>query len=467
MELKLPQLWGAGMRPQKAADLLRTIQALAGALAPSVISGRSSGFDRAGYIKISGLHPFALTRKRLTIGDPSGPGLISEIVEQGRSFARALPLGGSNATELSSDAFIRFPTTVPSIRISDQWIGRVFDALLQPLDGGGAMQCGDTAYPIHASPPVPGQREALGSRIETGVRAINLFATCRKGQRLGIFAGSGVGKSSLLSMLLRHSTYDVAVVALIGERGREVRDFVEGHMGKDRLRKACVVAATSDVSPILQRDAAYIALTLAEFFRDQGRSVLLLFDSITRFCLALRETILNSGQPPASRGYPPTVFSELAKLLERAGPGPTRLGGSMTAFFNVLVEGDDLTEPVADSVRGILDGHIILDRQISEAGRYPPIDVIRSLSRNASEGNSYHENALIRRAREILQTRSAVQELIHLGAYRKGADPQIDLALMVSPLIEELLVQAVDEPSCIVDDFLRLEEIFSSINRSF
>lgn len=288
------------------------------------------------------------------------------------------------------------------------------------------------------------RRARLGPRLDLGVRALDCFTTCRQGQRLGLFAGSGVGKSTLLAMLAKGAACDVTVLALVGERGREVREFLEDDLGPDGLARSVVVVATSDSPPLLRRQAAQSAMAVAEYFRDQGKSVLLLMDSLTRYCLALREIGLAAGEPPATRGYPPSVFAELPKLLERAGPGqerPDGPAGHITALFTVLVEGDDHNEPVADAVRGILDGHVILDRRIAESGRYPPIDVLRSLSRAASGCLDTEETALVRRARGILAVHADIADLVRLGAYRRGTDPVADEAIALAPRIEAMLRQ--------------------------
>jgi flagellum-specific ATP synthase len=300
----------------------------------------------------------------------------------------------------------------------------------------------------------------LGPRIDLGVRALNIFTTCRQGQRLGLFAGSGVGKSTLLSMLARQTVCDVTVVALVGERGREVREFIEDDLGAEGLARTALVVATSDASPLMRREAAYSAMTIAEHFRDQGRSVMLLMDSVTRFCFALREIGLAAGQPPATRGYPPGVFAELPKLLERAGPGPPRPGGSghITAIFTVLVDGDDMNEPVADAVRGFLDGHIILDRKIGEQGRYPAIDILRSLSRAVPACNSDAENALVAKARAMLAIHGEIADLVRLGAYKAGTDKAADDALAIVPRIEALLAQTRTERTSLPDGFARLAD---------
>jgi flagellum-specific ATP synthase len=281
-------------------------------------------------------------------------------------------------------------------------------------------------------------RSRLGPRLSLGVRALDLFTTCREGQRLGLFAGSGVGKSTLLAMLAQQAACDVVVLALVGERGREVREFIEDDLGP-ALTRAVVVVATSDQPPLVRRECAYAAMTVAEYFRDQGKSVVLLMDSVTRFCLALREIGLASGEPPATRGYPPSMFAELPCLLERAGPG---IGsGSITGLFTVLVEGDDHNEPIADAVRGILDGHAILDRRIAEGGRYPAIDVLRSLSRTVPGCLKPEEATAMLDARAILSVHTDLADLVRLGAYKAGVDAQSDRALRLAPRINALLHQ--------------------------
>ena len=271
---------------------------------------------------------------------------------------------------------------------------------------------------------------------------------------MGLFAGSGVGKSTLLAMLAQQAECDVVVLALVGERGREVREFIEDDLGP-AMQRCVVVVATSDQPPLLRREAAYAAMTVADHFRDQGQSVLLLMDSVTRFCLALREIGLASGEPPATRGYPPSMFAELPCLLERAGPGVGR--GSITGLFTVLVEGDDHNEPIADAVRGILDGHALLDRRIAETGRYPAIDVLRSLSRTVPGCLDPAQNALVRDARAVLAMQSELADLVRLGAYQPGADPAADRALRLAPQIEALLRQDRGSHSS-------LDEAFAALN---
>jgi len=281
---------------------------------------------------------------------------------------------------------------------------------------------------------------------------------------LGLFAGSGVGKSTLLSMLARGTACDVVVLALVGERGREVREFIENDLGAEGLARSVVVVATSDAPPLMRRQCAYTAMTVAEHFRDQGLSVLLLMDSVTRFCMALREIGLSMGEPPATRGYPPSVFAELPRLLERAGPGPMQPDGTagyITGLFTVLVEGDDHNEPVADAVRGTLDGHIVMDRKIAEAGRYPAIDVLRSLSRAAASCLDATQTATVRRARSILSLHSDMADMVRLGAYRPGTDAVVDEALRLTPRIEGFLRQSPGDLSNLPDAFAGLTAALS------
>jgi flagellum-specific ATP synthase len=346
------------------------------------------------------------------------------------------------------------------IRPTEAWLGRVLDAFGRPLDGGQPLPLGPTSYGLQAPPVEAHRRRDLGARLDLGVRALNLFTPCRQGQRMGIFAGSGVGKSTLLSMLARHSDADALVVGLIGERGRELAGFLDQGLGPEGLARAVVVVATSDLPPMVRRRAACLTLTVAEALRDRGLRVLCLFDSLTRFATALREIHLAAGEPPTSRGYPPSVFAELPRLLERAGPGPG--AGSITALFTVLVEGDDLNDPVADAVRAILDGHIVLDRRTAEAGRYPAIDVLRSLSRVAPGCYGDRERALVERAQRLMRAHADAAELIQLGAYRRGGDPLLDEAIRVRPALEALLAQGIGERSTIGEGIDRVAAALGS-----
>ena len=292
------------------------------------------------------------------------------------------------------------------------------------------------------------------------MRVMNSFLTLCNGQRMGIFAGSGVGKSSVLSMIARGTSAEVNVIGLIGERGREAREFIEDDLGDDGMARSVIVAATSDEPPLMRRQAAYVTMAVAEFFRDQDCQVLCMMDSVTRFAMAQREISLSAGEPPASKGYTPTVFAELPKLLERAGPGIDR--GSITGLFTVLVEGDDHNEPISDAVRGILDGHIVLDREIAERGRYPAVNVLRSVSRTMPACNTAEETAIVSRARRLMATYDDMAELIRLGAYRKGSDPGIDEAIHYHEPLEEFMTQQKGEATDLAAGYQRLAEILGA-----
>ncbi len=421
-------------------------------------------------LEIAGLAGHISVGDRVAVAARDGLVVQAEIIGFRGDLAQAMPFGaadglgpGTRAYAHSASAFAGRPKMIPGqrgdIAVSAAWLGRVIDPLGQPLDGKGKLPNGPAWRAPRGLVPDATLRARLGPRLDLGVRALDCFVTCRQGQRLGLFAGSGVGKSTLLAMMARQSAADVIVLALVGERGREVREFLEEELGPEGLARAVVVVATSDAPPLLRRQAAYTAMTVAEHFRDAGRSVLLLMDSVTRFCLALREIGLSAGEPPATRGYPPSVFAELPRLLERAGPGyplPDGSAGFITALFTVLVEGDDHNEPVADTVRGILDGHVILDRRIAEAGRYPAVDVLRSLSRSVPGCNLPEETALVRRARAIMALHADMADMIRLGAYRRGSDPAVDEAMALAPKIETVLRQNRDEASAAGDGFSRL-----------
>lgn len=427
-----------------------------------VLEGRVTGLSGLS-VSLSGLRDFTGVGDRVTIYGLDGRQTQAEIVAFNQDIAIAMPFGslegigsGCRATFRLYDQEQRRRRAGGTLMVNAAWQGRVVDPMGRPMDGKGPLPGEGTAQRLHASPPEAAMRGRLGPRIDLGVRALNLFTTCREGQRLGLFAGSGVGKSTLMGMLARDTACDVAVIALVGERGREVREFVEDDLGPEGLAKSVVVVATSDTSPLMRREAAYAAMAVAEHFRDQGKSVLMLMDSVTRFCQALREIGLSSGEPPATRGYPPSVFAELPRLLERAGPGlmdAEGKAGQMTAMFSVLVEGDDHNEPVADAVRGILDGHVVMERRIAESGRYPAINVLRSLSRTVPGCNAPEENTLVQEARGDLSTWEEMQDMVRLGSYRPGNDPQVDRAIRVAPAIENVLKQQRGEKATLAESF--------------
>ena len=348
----------------------------------------------------------------------------------------------------------------PVVRPTPEWLGRVINALGEPIDGLGPLGQGPKAYPLRAAPPPAHARQRLGAKVDLGVRALNTFTTCCLGQRMGIFAASGVGKSVLLSMMARYTSSDVSVIGLVGERGREVQEFIQDNLGPEGLARSVVVVATSDESALMRRQAAYMTLACAEYFRDQALDVLCLMDSVTRFAMSQREIGLAAGEPPASKGYTPSVFSELPRLLERAGPGVG--AGSITGLFSVLVEGDDHDEPIADAVRGILDGHIVMERAIAERGRFPAINILRSLSRTMPHCNSKEENDLVERARGLMAAYAEMEDMIKLGAYRQGSDPNIDAAIHHHDGLERYLGQDINEPSSLPDGYAELAAVLGT-----
>jgi flagellum-specific ATP synthase len=322
-----------------------------------------------------------------------------------------------------------------------QLLGRVLDGFGKPMDGLGPLAAGEP-YDLYAAPPGPLEREPIGEALETGIRAIDSLLTCGKGQRIGIFGGSGVGKSTLLGAMARSSSADVSVIALIGERNREVRDFIEQELGPQGLKKSVLVVATSDRPAPLRIRAAFVALAVAEYFRDQGKDVLLVMDSVTRLAMAQREIGLAAGEPPSQKGYTPSVFNLLPKIFERAGRFRK---GSITGFFTVLVEGDDFNEPICDAVRAILDGHIVLSRELGAAGHYPAIDILQSVSRLAPRLCTPEQKEAAIKIREALATHERSEDLINLGAYASGANPKLDAAIRVRPLLLDFLKQSSEE----------------------
>ncbi len=380
-----------------------------------------------------------------------------EVVGCRDGHALAMPFGALEGVSLGCKAEV-IPA-VPAIHPSEHWLGRVVNAFGEPLDGKGALPLGPDAYPLRSRPPQAHLRRRIQGKLDLGVRALNTFLTCCRGQRMGIFSGSGIGKSILLSMMARYTTSDCTVIGLIGERGREVQEFLEDDLGPEGLKRSMVVVATSEETPLMRRQAAYLTLALAEYFRDRERHVLCLMDSITRFAMAQREIGLSAGEPPTSKGYTPTVFAELPKLLERAGTGTGQ--GTITGLFAVLVEGDDHNERISAAVRGILDGNITLDRAIAERGRYPAINVLRSISRTLPACNSAEENALVSSARQHLATYEDMAELIRLGAYRKGSDAKVDEAIRYYPAIEKFMSQPREERAELEAGYAELKRILA------
>jgi flagellum-specific ATP synthase len=344
-----------------------------------------------------------------------------------------------------------------SVRPSMGWLGRVVNAMGEPIDGKGPLPVGPSPYPFRGLPPPAHERKRVGAPLDLGVRVLNAFATTCRGQRMGIFAGSGVGKSVLLSMMARNVAADVSVIGLVGERGREVQEFLQDDLGEEGLARSVVVVATSDEPALMRRQAAFLTLSIAEYFRDEGKDVLALMDSVTRFAMAQREIGLSAGEPPTSKGYTPTVFTELPRLLERAGPGTKK--GTITGLFTVLVDGDDHNEPVADAVRGILDGHIVMERAIADRGRYPAVNVLKSISRTMPRSCDPEYWPVVQRAKRILSIYGDMEELIRLGAYRAGSNPETDEAIRLFPQLDAFLAQGKEEATNLGEGYRQLAQI--------
>lgn len=369
----------------------------------------------------------------------------------------SMPLEETDGLQLGDTVIARREDA--RIGVSRALLGRVLDGFGRPIDGGPPIAA-DTSYELFAAPPGPLQRVPIGQRLFTGIRSIDGLLTCGMGQRLGIFGGSGVGKSTLLGCMSRQNTADVSVIALVGERNREVRDFIEHELGPEGLSRSVLIVATSDRPAPLRIRAAFVALAIAEYFRDQGANVLMVLDSVTRLAMAQREIGLASGEPPSQKGYTPSVFNLLPKIFERAGNFQR---GSITGFFTVLVEGDDFNEPICDATRGILDGHIILSRQLGNAGHYPAIDILQSVSRLASKLTSPDEKAAARKVREALASYQRAEDLINLGAYAAGSNPQLDAVIRIRPLLMEFLKQDATHlasPDETVSGILKLASAF-------
>ncbi len=386
-----------------------------------------------------------------------GPPLPAEVVGFREGCLFLMPLGDLQGVASGDRAWTTGERM--AVPVGPGLLGRVLGPMGEPLDGKGPLQA-DGEGPLHRSPPPAMARRRIGVPLATGLRVIDGLLTCGQGQRLGIFAGSGIGKSTLLGMIARSTTADVNVIGLIGERGREVQEFLQADLGPAGLARSVVVVATSDMPPLLRRQAAALATTLAEDFRDRGQTVLLMMDSLTRFAMAQREIGLSIGEPPTTRGYPPSAFALLPQLLERAGPGAGT--GSITGLYTILVEGDDINEPVADAARAILDGHIVLSRDLADRGHYPPVDVLTSVSRVMPSVTSLAHQASAGRVREALAAARAVEDLVRIGAYVSGSDPVADWALAHLPALQAFLRQGVDERADFDDTVQRLEALLKA-----
>ncbi|MEW6379321.1 MAG: FliI/YscN family ATPase [bacterium] len=429
-------------------------------------------------LALQGLNPIALCgRVKRVIGliiEGSGPavplGGICEIECQGHPAVMAevvgfkedgvlmMPLGGIQGIRQGNT--IRLAKLKDTVRVGPQLLGRVIDALGKPIDNLGDINLPEE-YPFYANPLRPLERERIAQPLDVGIRAINSLLTIGRGQKIGIFAGSGVGKSVLMGQMARNTEADVNVIALIGERGREVREFIDKDLGEDGLKRSVLVTVTSDEPPLLRRRGAFVATALAEYFRDQGKHVLLMMDSLTRFAMAQREIGLATGEPPATRGYTPSVFALLPALLERAGA--SREGGSITGIYTVLVDGDDMNEPVADSARSILDGHIVLSRDLAARNHYPAIDILPSISRVMGDITSSGQREDARSLVELLATYRRVEDLVQIGAYKKGSNPKSDRALSMIDSINEFLRQKIGEKADLASSFKALHDLLAPV----
>lgn len=396
---------------------------------------------------------------RIVIETGVGRAIPAEVVGFNGDNAVVMPFAGLDGVRRGCRALIA--NASGQVRPAVSWLGRVINAMGEPIDGKGPLPQGPAPVPYRNSPPSAHSRKRVGKPLDLGVRALNTFLTCCRGQRLGIFAGSGVGKSVLLSMLARNADADISVIGLVGERGREVQEFLQDDLGEEGLARSVVVVATSDEPALMRRQAAYLTLAVAEYFRDEGRDVMCMMDSVTRFAMAQREIGLSTGEPPTTKGYTPTVFTELPRLLERAGPGADE--GTITGIFTVLVDGDDHNEPVADAVRGILDGHIVMERAIAERGRYPAINILKSVSRTMPKSADPAFLPIITRARQMMATYSDMEELVRLGAYRTGSNAEVDEAIKLNPVLEDFLRQAKDEVTSIEEGYRRLQQIVKTL----
>ena len=427
---------------------LRNLLAEIKAIKPVHTVGRVTELRR-GTLTVSGLSGAASLGDQVRIERRGQSDMGGEVLQLTRDAVVVLPDRSAEGVVIGDMVKLQGQN---SIAPDNSWIGRVVDPAGRPLDGRPLMR-GLVPRALRTDPPKATERRPLGARLETGVAAFNTLLPLVRGQRIGLFAGSGVGKSTLLAKFACGVSADVVVIALVGERGREVREFVDHVLGPEGMARSVVVAATSDQSPLVRRRCAWTAMAVAEHFRDQGAHVLLLTDSITRFAEAHREVALASGEEASLRGFPPSTAHMIMALCERAGPG-TETSGDITAVFSVLVAGSDMEEPIADILRGVLDGHVVLDRKIAERGRFPAIDLLRSVSRSLPAAASGEENQLIARARQLLGAYDRAEMMIQAGLYATGSDPLIDAAVSVWPEVDGFLAE--DEPADVGASFVRL-----------
>ncbi len=410
-------------------------------------------------MECSGLEKWASIGSRCLVSTRHGNTIPTEVV--GFKHGTTLLMPFLDVEGVGAGCNVEMDIQAGAVHPDTSWLGRVVNALGEPVDKKGPLLQGSTPYRLKTTAPNAHERHRVHQPVDLGVRSINSFITCCRGQRMGVFSGSGVGKSMLVSMLTKYSKSDVKIIGLIGERGREVQEFLHEYLGSEGLKNAIVVVATGDESALMRRQAAWLTITIAEYFRDIGKDVLCLMDSVTRFAMAQREIGLSVGEPPTTKGYPPTVFSELPKLLERAGPGVGKQG-DITGLFSVLVEGDDHNEPISDAVRGILDGHIVLSRTIAERGRFPAVDILKSVSRTMPACNTPQQQQLTKHAKGLLARYQDMEELIRIGAYKKGSDAQVDEAIRYYDALEAFLNQPANEQSNFTQGFQQLGAILGT-----
>ena len=396
--------------------------------------------------------PSAFVGERCLIELPTGDSIEAEVVGFNEERVLLMPYG--ETMQIAPGCLVKGTGKMLQVPVGFELIGQVLDGLGRPLSGEGKPP--HQRYDVLRKPPNPLNRPRILDSLSTGVRMIDGLLTVGKGQRVGLFAGSGVGKSTLLGMIAKRSSADINVIALIGERGREVKEFIEKELGPEGMARSVVIVATSDQPPLVRLKGAYTATAIAEYFRDQGKEVVLMMDSVTRFAMAQREIGLATGEPPTSKGYTPSVFAMLPQLLERSG---TSVTGSITAFYTVLVDGDDMNEPIADAVRGILDGHFVMDRALANRGQFPAIHVLKSISRVMNQiATSDHKQAALT-FRSWLATYLDAEDLINIGAYKKGTNPDIDTAIDQYPILLSFLKQSIEEEASYADTLQRLSKI--------
>lgn len=405
-------------------------------------------------VEVSGIRAAVGEICEIILGDREKP-TIAEVVGFRNNRTLLMPLGELNG--IAPGCRVVATGSSHTIPIGFELRGQVLDGLGRPMQPGKGI-INSSSYFVNNNPPDPLTRKRISEVLSTGVKAIDGFLTCGKGQRIGIFAGSGVGKSTLLGMIARHSNADINVISLVGERGREVLDFIERDLGPEGLARSVVVVATSDQPALVRIKAAFVATAIAEYFRDLGQNVMLMMDSITRFAMAQREVGLAIGEPPATKGYTPSVFAILPRLLERAGNGAQ---GSITGLYTVLVDADDMNEPIADAVRGILDGHIVLSRDLAARNHYPAIDILGSISRLMPEITNNEHQAVAGKLRDLLASYHKVEDLINIGAYQKGSNPQVDAAIKHYPDLINFLKQDANEYVPLEQSIVQMNKILA------